>query len=118
MKTRGNVSVELEWIGEGLCGDYDEEDEDDVPLMRFTYYHNGEQVEDGSYCTGIEANISDELLEKVEEYLLHQLYDDIVEGNSIKKAAERLTWLKYDDGDSGITDLRTGSMVELESFDH
>jgi len=30
-----NIVVSLEYIGEGLSGDYDEEDPEDVPLLRF-----------------------------------------------------------------------------------
>jgi len=33
-----DVRVELEWIGEGYEGDYDPEDPEDVPLLRFTVY--------------------------------------------------------------------------------
>ena len=36
-----NVSVELEDIGEGLSGDYDPNDKDDIPLLRFTVLKDG-----------------------------------------------------------------------------
>ena len=32
------VKVELEWIGEGLDGDYNPGDPNDVPLLRFCVY--------------------------------------------------------------------------------
>jgi hypothetical protein len=70
----GLVLVELEYIGEGDCGDYDETDPDDVPLVRFSLYRmyvdgidndkfadvcdtcdydhcEWGAVRDGSYCT-------------------------------------------------------------------
>lgn len=36
-----DVKIELEDIGEGLSGDYDPEDPDDVPLLRFSTYVRG-----------------------------------------------------------------------------
>ena len=49
----GKVRVELENIGEGICGDY-QGPENDVPLMRMSVYHRVdgvyEECDDASYC--------------------------------------------------------------------
>lgn len=44
--------VVAEYIGEGYSGDYDEEDPDDKPLMRYDFFRQGEEEEAvDSYCT-------------------------------------------------------------------
>lgn len=53
--------LSLEYIGEGLNGDYDEEDEEDVRLLRFTLSEKDEnkqlqEVRNGSACTLLEAD--------------------------------------------------------------
>lgn len=54
------LSIELTYDGEGYNGDYDDEDEDDRPLLRFTLWeHNNDDctpVDDASYCTCIAAD--------------------------------------------------------------
>ena len=34
-----------------MGGDDDPDDPDDTPLLRFSVLRNGEQIDDGSYCT-------------------------------------------------------------------
>lgn len=41
----GKVKVVIEWIGEGIDGDYDEEDPDDEPLCRFSVYRRYDRDE-------------------------------------------------------------------------
>ena len=62
---RGNLRVTWEYIGEGLSGDYNHEDPQDVPLLRFTVSRRipgmaddtgvepdeWQQLDDASYCT-------------------------------------------------------------------
>ena len=43
--------VVAEYIGEGYSGDYDEEDPDDKPLMRYDFFRQGEEEAIDSYCT-------------------------------------------------------------------
>lgn len=56
--------VILTYIGEGLYGDYDENDADDVPCIRADVYctePDEDDIEDGyiaSTCTGMNADIS------------------------------------------------------------
>lgn len=59
-----SLRLELTYIGEGLTGDYDPDDHCDVPLLRFyiqRYVGEGEwsDIEGGSYCTLIPADITD-----------------------------------------------------------
>lgn len=54
----GRVHVEVEWLGEGFCGDYDPNDPHDVPLVRFVagdLTGRRRDAQDTSYCTLIPA---------------------------------------------------------------
>ena len=60
---RDSIKVELEWIGEGWDGDYQEDDPEDDPLLRFTFYRKDamaiagwDQIDDTSYCTQLIAD--------------------------------------------------------------
>lgn len=53
--------LSLEYIGEGINGDFDEDDEEDVRLLRFTLSEKDEnkqlqEVRNGSACTFLEAD--------------------------------------------------------------
>lgn len=96
------IKVEIEYIGEGWYGDYDEEDPDDSELARFTVMKMNddgewEQADDCSYCTQMEYYV----LEK--ENLLDvaaQAIQRRVEGESEtrwKKVCEELSWLTTED---------------------
>ena len=88
-----NISVELEDIGEGLSGDYDPEDKDDIPLLRFTVLEDGEPVEDASYCTQVPTDITPTEATKIMEAIMNEVHDPVVQGLSIKKMCERLSWI-------------------------
>lgn len=91
--SKNNVSVELEHIGEGFDGDYDDTNPNDKPLLRFTVLLDDLQVDDASYCTALSDDISDDDKKRVAEYILNIIYDDVVNGYSIKKICERLSWV-------------------------
>lgn len=61
-------AVEWDYIGEGNSGDYDDQDADDVPRLRFTTYKmhpdgkGRDEVDSGSYCTQLPVNTPDEEL--------------------------------------------------------
>ena len=95
--SKENVSVELEHIGEGFNGDYDETDPDDKPLLRFTVLLDDSQIDDASYCTALSDDISDDDKKKVASYILDMVYDDAIRGYSIKKICERLSWVSIKD---------------------
>ena len=51
----GGHKVSWEYIGEGFGGDYNDEDPNDTPLLRFYCFKNiggnWDEMTDGSYCT-------------------------------------------------------------------
>jgi hypothetical protein len=96
---KDNVKVTWEDIGEGLCGDYNPLDPDDIPLYRFYVeerLEDGEwaDVEDASYCTQVPVDTPDDILEKLLVILMDHFYCDVVEGNSVKKIGERMSWIE------------------------
>ena len=92
-----NVKVEWTDLGEGLHGDYDPADPDDVALLRFDIYRwNGfdwEPVEDASYCTNVPVETDAEILKSMLQMIMSEVGDDVRSGNSIKRQCEMLSWL-------------------------
>lgn len=100
---RGNVKIELENIGEGWSGYYDETDKDDTPLLRFYVYKKiddeWQEVDDASYCTALLSSISEEEQLKCLEILMNEFYEPVTDGYPVKKLGESLScisseWLK------------------------
>ena len=91
--TAQGVTVELEDIGEGLSGDYDPKDKDDVPLLRFTVLKGDEPVEDASYCTQVPTNITIVEATKILGAIMNEVFEPIMQGHRIKKMCERLSWI-------------------------
>lgn len=98
---RENVKVELEDIGEGISGDYNPDDPNDTPLLRFYVLRKDEDGEwqeypDGSYCTQINAETtSEERQREILEVIMDRVFDEVSGGvSSIKKACEELSWLE------------------------
>ena len=96
----GDVKVEVEWIGEGIQGDYDEDDPDDMPLLRFTVYERNandwEQISDASYCTNLPATVHPDVAKRACKYIMDWVEAPVKEGYSIKKICERLSWIDED----------------------
>jgi hypothetical protein len=102
--------VVWEWIGEGVDGDYNEEDEDDTPLLRFscfkryvrkdyadpTYHDDWEELADSSYCTRMPVNSSLKHLAIAASIILEALEDNADNG-CYKKRLEELSWFCPDD---------------------
>lgn len=98
------IRVELVNIGEGLCGDYDPEDPDDINLLRFDASIKNdegewEEIEDASYCTRLPADGDIELLKNAAT-IIHTRYRDVISsyegyknGPSVKKLGEELSWI-------------------------
>lgn len=92
-------NVKICWIniGEGINGDYDENNPEDINLLRFDVYvlEDGDwiAVDDASYCTNVPSNTGKEELEKLLETLMNEFYnvlhDDI--HASVKKLGERMS---------------------------
>ena len=94
---RDTVRVELEDIGEGYNGDYDPDDPNDTPLLRFTVskHEDGEwyQIDDASYCTQLPVSITEEQANSVLNFIMNEVYDAVIGGNSIKRRCELLSWI-------------------------
>ena len=81
--------LRVDWYnaGEGICGDYNPDDPQDVNLLRFDVYimektkagNDSDKdwiaVEDASYCTNMPANASNEILEKFGGRISSVYYD-------------------------------------------
>ena len=113
----GNVKVCLEFLGEGSCGDYDAEDPNDEPLLRFSVYGNRAEIEkkndstddyawdgggdgepwvalaDASYCTNLPATLPEADQRAALAVLMLEVKDPVEDGHPIKKLCERLSWI-------------------------
>lgn len=101
---RGNVRVMWEDIGEGLSGDYDESDPDDIPLLRFyidrwnpTDPNGWVEVEDGSFCTQMPTSATPTQRRQGLELLMGRVYENVAAGESLDRAGEELSWISPDD---------------------
>ena len=99
---RGDVRIEWEWIGEGVDGDYQEDDPYDEPLLRFSVSkrieknylgQEWEQCDDASYCTLLSIHTDRDTLSQALTYLMNEFYEPVTEGHSIKKLGERMSWI-------------------------
>ena len=96
---KDNVKVIWENIGEGHCGDYDEDNPEDENLLRFTVFveDSGKwrEVDDSSYCTMITADTDNDKLMELLNVLMDEFYEvlhyDIY--GSVKKIGERMSWI-------------------------
>ena len=112
----GEVLVELEYIGEGWDGDYDPEDPEDQPLLRYTLYRKYHQhldetklsqiceaddyeeddwmaVIDGSYCTMLPADANRDALRDAARMILYYVHDALLHlSPREKRLFERLSW--------------------------
>ena len=92
----GNWRVDLVDIGEGLNGDWQEDDPNDMPLLRFDMYSRKNsrspwtEVSDSSYCTLVHADISGKQRKDVLTKLIEEV-EDCSWDESVKKRCERLS---------------------------
>ena len=100
-----NDVVRADWYdaGEGVCGDYNPEDPDDIPLLRFDVYKKeGEdwvEVDDASYCTRMPVTENLETLTR-SLYIIFKEYNNVLKDDpdaSVKKLGESLSWISPDD---------------------
>lgn len=98
---RGDLRVELEYIGEGFSGDYDPDDSDDCELVRFycSKRHGGEfeDIPDTSYCTRVPTTTDRETLERMAEVIMAELERAVSGGGNPKKAMEYMSWITADE---------------------
>jgi hypothetical protein len=96
----GDVRVTIEWIGEGRDGDFDPDDPNDVPLLRFSVDRKcgeeWEEVPDCSYCTQMCATDERARLQDLAKRIMAEVKDTVNSGRSPKRTCERLSWLPLD----------------------
>jgi hypothetical protein len=95
----GKVKVEIEWIGEGWDGDYDPDNPDDVPFLRFSVYKreddgHWESIDDSSYCTLLPATVDEDIVMDAIKYIMGSVETYVCGGHPIKKVCEQLSWIK------------------------
>ncbi|OGR90644.1 MAG: hypothetical protein A2V88_10330 [Elusimicrobia bacterium RBG_16_66_12] len=106
---KGGVRLTLEWMGEGWSGDYNPNDKEDEPLMRFFVErkvgHSWEPVEDASFCTRIPASIPMSRKIVLAKMILNAMCDAVQSPGmrSPKKIGESLSWIDS----NGICDKTT-----------
>lgn len=101
-----NVKVELEYIGEGIYGDYNEVDPNDTQLLRFSVWvKDGEEwveVEKASYCTQVIVETPEKIQKKIVQHIMDYVFINIRAGRSVKTICERLSWISSDEFDGSI----------------
>ena len=92
-------SIKVEWseLGEGICGDYDPGELDDVELLRFDISRwmgdHWEDVEDASYCTQVPVSATSEQRATGLKMIMDAIYERASSGQSIKRLCEELSWI-------------------------
>lgn len=93
----GPIQVELEYIGEGISGDYNPDDPNDVRLLRFTVTNKDRQDEpsdENSFCTGhLTVDLPRAVLERAAAQILAAVKSDFIAGRSIRRKCADLTHL-------------------------
>lgn len=106
-RIRDRVRVALSWIGEGVWGDFDPEDPDDVALLRFDVDRLVDAewlpVDDASYCTRLRVDLDRVILEDCVARILDEVYEPVSYGYSVKKLCERLSWITPEAGVLGAS---------------
>ena len=115
---RGDVMVQLEWIGEGLNGDYSSNDPQDEPRMRFTVCERVSKnewvdIENASYCTRLDPRLPQDVLQKACDRILADVYEDVAAGNTIKKKCEQLSWIDSSWVDSWVDGQKRSFTAKL-----
>ena len=94
-----NVKVEWNDCDEGLHGDYDPDNPDDIHLLRFdvSVVRDGRwsEVADASYCTQMPADTDPEILKRAVKYFAKE-YAAVLKNDpeaSVEKLGEQLSWI-------------------------
>ena len=99
----GAVRVTFEWVGEGWSGDYDPEDPEDQPLLRFTvddlekppdeYGQESRSWQDNSYCTQLPVWTPTDQLERIARAIARSTEDEYY----WKRILEEWSWVGPED---------------------
>lgn len=94
--TKGNRRVIWEYIGEGWSGDYNEDDPQDTPLLRFSCFRrDGKEwgeMPDASYCTRMPLNSPAKILKEAAKIIVEAIQDC-----QYKRRLEELSWFCPED---------------------
>jgi hypothetical protein len=95
---RGRVIVQWVALGEGLCGDYNPDDPDDIEYLRFdilTIDNAGCEtpVDDASYCTLMPVSASDDDKRDALITIMDHVYSKVIRGESIKRLCQQLSYI-------------------------
>lgn len=70
------------------------------------------QFEDTAYWCGVSVRAADEELSRLLNFIMEAVYERIMNGQQMKRAAERLSWLALEDLDEDVeTFMLKGPMV-------
>jgi hypothetical protein len=94
---KGGYKCELEWIGEGRSGDFDEEDPQDEKILRFTISQKQDDEWDtcpnGSFCTNLSLPRPKADVLLAAKMILHLV---ILHRESMKQICEELSHANWD----------------------
>jgi hypothetical protein len=104
--THGKWKLSWEHIGEGFRGDYDEDDRDDIPLLRADLTFDGKELQDSSYCTLFPSDSSKEILQAASQKLFNELPAEVTDwdqngGHWNDKIMQEWTWTRPKDVANG-----------------
>lgn len=94
--------IKVEWVDldEGLSGEYNPNDPEDIALLRFDVSElvdgEWEIMDNGSYCTAMPVHTPKVVLEQGLHKIYDEVYDVLAGGGSIKKTCESLSWMSPD----------------------
>ena len=96
------LEVCLHWdCQEGWCEEYNPDDPDDEPLLRFDVMYKRNVEDNGSYCTQLKATDNRELLTRAAAAILKEAgdcFDGKGFSGGFKKTMEWLSWIRIKDG--------------------
>jgi hypothetical protein len=113
------LKVEFVYLFEGYHGDYNPNDPEDKPLLRFDVSVRKsrdrvwEQPDDTSYCTQMWTKTSDDDRKWVLLYMYSVLEPLVKGGKSLKRACEKLSWITPTSVE--ITKFKIGNMLMVEA---
>ena len=127
---KDNVLVEIDWLEDGISGEYRVDDPNDVPMLRFTVcscpyvgtaFRHWEPVSNASYVMQIPIDTPRAVLERLAQKIMDRVYDEIQARNSIKEICEELSRIQNEGcPQCGSEAGYTGRLIEYHSarFDY
>ncbi len=90
------LQVEFEHVGEGQCGDYNVDDLEDVPLLRFyvSQLKDGKWVElvSVSQCTNLSVFTPESTIARASEKVAEAIHAALGKPETLARIAENLSW--------------------------